>query len=135
MKLKNLNNFGKQLKINKRAQKPANISEKDLFVDFINALYFCWDRSNKMYDLYRVNLLEYEEEYYKVIEDLIMIKYGAWKTEIILWYVFGRVDAKGNIYPLIVQHKGKEDEEVLLSTPLELWDFLIKLEKNKEDDK
>ena len=65
---------------------------------------------------------------------LLLIKYGHWKTEIILWYVFGRKDEEGEIHPLVVQHAGQEDEEVVIATPLELWNFLAKIEEQKTSD-
>lgn len=134
----NLNNFGKNLKLNKRGEKPEEISEDKLFVETINLLEACWNRSNKAYELFKVNLLEYEENYYQIIENLIFLKYGKWKTELILWYIFGRFDGEDNMYPLSISYKDTgEEEEVWLRTPSELWEFILKLEehKNKNNDK
>jgi len=133
MKL-NLNSFGKKLKLTQRVKKQDIISEKDLFVELVGSMDHCWERSNNLYEIFGLNILEYEEDYYKIIESLLLIKYGYWKTEIILWYVFGRKDEEGVIYPLTVQNIGEEDEEVLLNTPLELWDFLNKMEETTEED-
>lgn len=129
----NLNNFGKKLKINQRTiQKQLPITEKELFIETINMLTECWNRSNASYDIFKINLLEYEEKYFQVIENFILIKYGTWKTEIILWYIFAREDDEGNIAPLIIQISDKEDEEVILENPEQLWDILEKL--NDESD-
>ena len=133
MKL-NLNNFGKRLKLTKRTKKAKEISELDLFVESVGMMDHCWERSNNLYEVFGLNTLEYEESYYQIIEDLLLIKYGHWKTEIILWYVFGRKDEEGEIHPLVVQHVGKEDEEVVIATPLELWNFLAKIEEQKTSD-
>ncbi len=133
MKL-NLNNFGKRLKLTKRTKKAKEISELDLFVESVGMMDHCWERSNNLYEVFGLNTLEYEESYYQIIEDLLLIKYGHWKTEIILWYVFGRKDEEGEIHPLVVQHAGQEDEEVVIATPLELWNFLAKIEEQKTSD-
>ena len=133
MKL-NLNNFGKRLKLVKRTKKTKQVTEDELFVELVGTMDHCWERSNKLYEVFGLNTLEYEESYYQIIEDLMLIKYGNWKTEIILWYVFGRKDEEGNIHPLVVQHTGEEDEEVVLNTPLELWNFLAKVEEQKNQD-
>jgi hypothetical protein len=133
MKL-NLNNFGKRLKLIKRTKKAKEISELDLFVESVGMMDHCWERSNNLYEVFGLNTLEYEESYYQIIEDLLLIKYGYWKTEIILWYVFGRKDEEGEIHPLVVQHVGGEDEEVVIATPLELWNFLAKVEEQKSQD-
>ena len=74
MKL-NLSNFGKKLKIVKRSKKEKAISEEEIFIETIDNLYKCWDNSNKLYENFRVNTLEYEESFYNIIENLILIKY------------------------------------------------------------
>ena len=132
-----LSNFGKKFKTKKRVKSSKVLTELDMFIDVVNRLEKCWDKSNKIYETFKVNVLEYEEDYFQIIEDLLLMKYGSWKTEIILWYAFGRKDADGNVFPLIMQPKDEEKQEVLLTTPPELWAFLEKLEerKRKEDEK
>jgi hypothetical protein len=132
-----LSNFGKKFKSKKRVKSSKILTELDMFIDVVNRLEKCWDKSNKIYETFKVNILEYEEDYFQIIEDLLLMKYGAWKTEIILWYAFGRKDSDGNVFPLIMQPKGEEKQEVILNTPAELYSFLEKLEerKRKEDEK
>lgn len=132
MKKFNLNNFGKKLKVNQRSAKQPQITEKEVFIETINMLMECWNRSNAAYEAFKINLLEYEEKYFQVIENLILVKYGTWKTEIILWYIFAREDNDGSVAPLILQIKDKEDEEVILESPEQLWDLLERL--NGESD-
>ena len=132
-----LSNFGKKFKTKKRIKSSKVPTELDMFIDIVDRLEKCWDKSNKIYETFKVNILEYEEDYFQIIEDLLLMKYGAWKTEIILWYAFGRKDSDGNVFPLIMQPKGEEKQEVILNSPAELWTFLEKLEerKRKEDEK
>lgn len=132
-----LSNFGKKFKTKKRVKSSKVLTELDMFIDVVNRLEKCWDKSNKIYEIFKLNVLEYEEDYFQIIEDLLLMKYGAWKTEIILWYAFGRKDDDGNIFPLVMQAKDEEKLEVILTTPVELWTFLEKLEerKRKEDEK
>ena len=132
-----LSNFGKKFKTKKRIKSSKVPTELDMFIDVVDRLEKCWDKSNKIYETFKVNILEYEEDYFQIIEDLLLMKYGAWKTEIILWYAFGRKDSDGNVFPLIMQPKGEEKQEVILNSPSELYSFLEKLEerKRKEDEK
>lgn len=132
-----LSNFGKKFKTKKRIKSSKVPTELDMFIDVVDRLEKCWDKSNKIYETFKVNILEYEEDYFQIIEDLLLMKYGSWKTEIILWYAFGRKDSDGNIFPLVMQPKGEEKQEVILNSPAELWTFLEKLEerKRKEDEK
>ena len=130
MKL-NLNNYGKKFKFKKREKKEKIVSEKDLFIETLDFLEKNWAKSNQVYDLFGINLLEYEESYFKAIENLIVLKYGMWKAEIILWYVFGRKDNEGKIYPLSINNEDGSNEEVIIDTPEELWDILEKISNSK----
>jgi hypothetical protein len=129
-----LNNFGKNLKFGPRRRKNKTISEKEIFVEMITCLSKCWDDSNEIYDKFKISLLEYEEGYYQIIEDLMLLKYGLWKTELILWYVFGRKDKDGEIHPLTIKIKEKDDEDVYLKSSLDLWNLLEQLEEQKRKD-
>ena len=130
MKL-NLNNFGKKFKLNKRSKKDKIISEEEIFVETIDMMSKCWERSNTLYDTFKINFLEYEEEYFRIMENLVVVKYGLWKSEIILWYIFGRIDLDGKMQTLTVQDDDQEPENITLTTPQELWNFLKKLEEEK----
>jgi hypothetical protein len=136
MKKPNLSNFGGKLKLNARAggKKKKTITEKDLFLETVDLFFETWNRSNKVYENFKVNLLEYEENFYQIIENCLSLKYDPWKVEIILWYVFGRIDENDKIIPLFVQFDDKEPEEIFVKTSQELWDFLKKLEE-KENEK
>lgn len=130
MKL-NLNNYGKKFKFKKREKKEKIISEKDLFIETLDFLEKNWAKSNQVYDLFGINLLEYEESYFKAIENLILLKYGMWKAEIILWYVFGRKDNEGKIYPLSIHNEDESTEEVIIDTPEDLWNILEKISNSR----
>jgi hypothetical protein len=119
-----LSNFGKKFNIKKNTKNEKTYTEVDIFTNIVSTLEKCWAKSNNVYNIFRVNLLEYEEDYFQVIENLLLIKYGDWKTEIILWYIYGRKDIKGNPQPLILQTDNEEPIPVMLTTPLELWKFL-----------
>ena len=93
-----------------------------------------WTKAKRAIYEELVALLEYEEGYYQIIEDLMLLKYGLWKTELILWYVFGRKDKDGEIHPLTIKIKEKDDEDVYLKSSLDLWNLLEQLEEQKLKD-
>ena len=130
----NLNNFGKKLKINKRSKKEKTLTEKEIFTKTIDLFQFVWNRSNRVYDSYQVNLLEYEEPFYQIIENCFALKYEFWKVEIILWYIFAREDEEGKITPLKLFVEGKDEEEVLLNTSEDLWEFLKRIDKENNEN-
>jgi hypothetical protein len=135
MKKPNLNNFGKKLKLNERPTKQKTITEKDLFIETIDMFYEVWIRSNEAYEKYKINLLEYEEKFYQIIENCLCLKYSLWEAEIILWYIFAREDENNNVSPLLLQFDGKEDEEVIIKNSSDLWDLLERLRKENNTDK
>jgi len=135
MKKPNLNNFGKKLKFKQRTKKQETITEKELFIESMDMFTEVWNRSNETYEKYKINLLEYEEQFYQIIEGFILLKYGLWKAEIMLWYVFARVDEDNKVVPLTYKVKDQEEEEVYLNNSNDLWDFLKKIEEaNPETD-
>ena len=131
-----LNKLGKQLKLTKRKASNKKLTDKETFIDLITRLESGWNDSNELYENFKINLSEYEENFFSLIEDLILLHFGDWKTEIILWYIYGRVDEEGNIFSLILSDKDKkEQEEVIIDNPSQLWDFIVRLEKEKQNKK
>ena len=131
----NLNKyFGKNLKLKNKDAPEELPSEEELFIESINLLEICWERSNHLYENFGVNLIDFETDYHQVIENLFLIKYGLLKTEIILWYIFGRLDENKEVIPLTLQFLEKEDEEIYLVTAKDLWNFINKIEEYKKED-
>ena len=130
MRKPNLNNFGNKLKFKQRSKKQETISEKDLFIETMSLFIDVWDRSNEAYDKYKINLLEYEESFFQIIEGFLLLKYGTWRTEIILWFIFARLDADNKVVPLTFRIEDNEEEQIYLKTATDLWDFLKKVEES-----
>ena len=63
------------------------------------------------------------------------VKYGEWKTDIILWWVYDRYDEEGEVMPIkFNDHIDNKEEDVLVETTEQLWEFLKRIdniEKNK----
>ena len=133
MKL-DLNSFGKKLKLSKRVKKVKVLTEKEMFVDLLSRIEECGTRSNSLYYLAQRDWKEYEEDFFLIIEDLLLLKFGEWKTELMLWYIYGRLNDKGVVQPLILRHKSKPNEKVYLKNIAELWEFFNQLEEQKRKD-
>jgi hypothetical protein len=119
--------FGKHLNIKSRTKNPT---EKDLFVEIINLLDECWIRSNVIEGQFGLGITNYEEPFYIVAENLIYMHYGDWQGDIILWWLFERLDEEGSLLPInLNDHDKKLEEEVFIETVEELWYFIKKIEK------
>jgi hypothetical protein len=133
----NLNNLGKQLKLSKRGavtEKKTPKSEKEIFIDLISRMETSWNESAQLYEKFKINLLEYEERYFSLLEDMVYYLYEDWEAEIMLWYVYGRIDEEGNLYSLVL-NTDNEKKEIIINNPTQLWDFIVMLKKDKNKNK
>ena len=122
-----MKNFGKNVNIKPKKQK--GLSEKEIFVEIISLLDDCFTRSASL-EQHNLNITSYEEPFYIIIENLMYMKYGEWKTDIILWWVYDRYNEEGDVSPIeINDHVEGKKEEVLVETPEQLWDFLKRIDK------
>ena len=124
-----LNNFGK-LKISKR-NRLAN--EKEMFIETVILLEHCWLRTNFLHEEVKIDLWNYEENYYRIIENLIFIQYSEEVANLILWYVYDRFDADGKILGLDITFPGKEPKRFILKTPTDLWNLVEKINKSNKE--
>lgn len=121
----NLNNFGSKL----RFSKSGKSEEKEIFIETVVLLEHCWSRTNVMHEELGIDLWSYEETYYKVIENLIFLKYSESIANLILWYVYDRFDADGKLLGLNVTLPGKQPKLHMVKTPSDLWNLIEKINK------
>jgi hypothetical protein len=121
----NLNNFGSKLKFSKSGKS----EEKEIFIETVVLLEHCWTRTNVMHEELGIDLWSYEETYYKVIENLIFLKYSESIANLTLWYVYDRFDADGKLLGLNITLPGKEPKLHMVKTPSDLWNLIEKINK------
>ena len=122
-----MKNFGKNVNIKPKKQK--GLSEKEIFVDIISLLDDCFTRSASL-EQHNLDITSYDEPFYIMIENLLFIKYGEWKTDIILWWVYNRYNEEGEVSPIkLNDHVENVEEEVMIETAEQLWEFLKRIDK------
>ena len=122
-----MKNFGKNVNIK---SKQKGLSEKDIFINVVDILDNCWTRTSVLGDEFSMDMSSYDEPFYLMIENLFYIKYGEWKTDIILWWAYNRFDENEELMPIkLNDHVEKVEEEVFIETPEELWEFLKRIDK------
>jgi hypothetical protein len=137
-------NFGKNLNIKKRESKSPKQTAKSKFVAIVST-FDSIDKRSMEVESFGIDLSDFEDAHFSLIESLIFEIYGEWKTQLIMWYVYERLDEEGNLFPLLVsdvdenEEEDDEDddeeldgEEVYIKTPEELYDFIKKLEKQEK---
>ncbi len=122
-----MKNFGKNVNIKPKKQK--GLSEKEIFTDIVSLLDECFSRSASL-EQHNLNITTYDEPFYIMIENLMFLKYGEWKTDIILWWVYNRYNEEGEIMPIkLNDHVENVEEEVMIENADQLWEFLKRIDK------
>jgi len=122
-----MKNFGKNLKVE---PKKKGLSEKELFIDIINVFDECNQRTEDLEETYMMGISNYDEAFYLMIENLLYIHYGEWKTDIILWWVYDRFGPEGEIMAIeLNDHDSNSKESVVVETAEQLWSFLKRIDK------
>jgi hypothetical protein len=124
----NLNNFGTKLRVTDSSKNAEN-KEKLLFIRLVTELDNCWIRTSFLHSQLKVDFWNYEEHFYHIIEDLIYLHFDEWKADLILWFVYDRIDAEGNILDLEITPEGKPAKKYKLKTAEELWKIIEKIDK------
>jgi len=122
-----MKNFGKNVNIK---SKQKGLSEKDIFINVVDILDECWTRSSVLGEEFSMDMSSYDEPFYLMIENLLYIKYGEWKTDVILWWTYNRFNENEELMPIkLNDHVEKTEEEVFVETPEQLWEFLKRIDK------
>jgi hypothetical protein len=122
--------FGKNLMIKKKG---IPLDEKETFCNIIDLLEETIIRSEKIYDEVNIDMINYEENFYLIIDNLFHLHYGEWKAEIIHWYLWERKDYKTGEIGLLEWTNQDTDEtkEVTIKCSEDLWDILKEIEQEK----
>ena len=122
--------FGKKLHIKKRTN-PLN--DKDMFCELVELYEELVLRGDKIANEFQLNLINYEDGFYLLIENLFFTKYGDWKTEIITWYIWERKDIDTGEIGLLewTNDETEETKEILIKCAEDLWDVLEDIDNNK----
>ena len=88
---------GNNLQI-KESSKSIEKKKKANFIKIITQFKNVWKVSNELGSEYGVNLVNYEDKCYRIIENLIFEHYGKWAGEIIMWWIYEVDDPKRETY-------------------------------------
>jgi len=109
----------------KRKKKSEHDLNKELFEKIIIALERANIRTALVGTEFDVDLSKYDETFYEVIDNLMLMQFGKQAAEVIFFYVYERMNPDGTINEL----RDINDNPIILNSPSELWD-LINVIKN-----
>tara|TARA_R110000765_G_scaffold413360_1_gene513358 strand:+ start:64 stop:465 length:402 start_codon:yes stop_codon:yes gene_type:complete len=114
----------------KESKKSVENKRKSLFINLIEDLKYVLNRSNELDSKYGVNLLMFEDRYYKIVEEIIVEHWGSLVAEVIFWWIYEVVDPKKNNYYLFEKDT---KQKIIVKTPTQLYSAVkkFKLFKNQ----
>jgi|TARA_B110000908_G_C10225767_1_gene437816 hypothetical protein len=95
--------------------------EKESFCDMLYHLQLVNDRTIGMKHDYKVDMMQYDDPFYTIIDSLLQLKYTQEQRNIINWWLYDKFLPSGEV--LVLTHK--ETEEIIESeTPSDVWDLI-----------
>lgn len=116
--------IGTDLSLKRKRQTEQNLN-KELFEKIILALEKANVRSILVGTEFDIDLSKYDEMFYEVIDNLIVMSLGKAAAEVIFFYVYERMNPDGSINEL----RDINNNPMILNSPSDLWD-LINVIKN-----
>ena len=109
----------------KRKKKSEHDVNRDMFEKIVIALEKANVRTAIVGSEFDLDLSKYDESFYEVIDNLIMMQFGKQAAEVIFFYVYERMNPDGSINEL----RDVNDNPIVLNNPTDLWE-LVNVIKN-----
>jgi hypothetical protein len=110
----------------KRRKKTEDDISKDTFEKIIITLEQANVRSSIIGGDFKLDFTSYDETFYEIIDNLILMQFGKEASEVIFFYVYERINPDGTVNELADQ----DNQVVALNNPTDLW-MLVNHIKNK----
>ena len=108
----------------KRKNKKSYDQKRDLFLNIINQFEAAITKSYLLEKDFKIDMSKYEENFYQIIDSLILLSFGKDIYEILQFYFYERFNPDGSENGLIIEETG---EEIFLQNASELWDMILKI--------
>jgi hypothetical protein len=108
-------------KINKENKK------KQLFLSIIKEYETTLQKSLDLSNQFKIDLYEYEESYFNVIDKLMLLMWGENSYEIINYYLYERHSLDGKINEIIEIDELGNEKSIFLKKPEDLYNYLINI--------
>jgi len=140
---KNLQNnleegFGKLFNssvIIKKQRRNKALKKKALFISLIDQYEKSISKSVKLQEEFAIDLFDYEEPFYNVIDKLMLLMWGANVYELVTFYLYERINLDGSLNYLIETDENGKETEIPLNTSEDLYNYLIKVDSNFLNEK
>ena len=108
----------------KRKNKKSYDQKRDLFINVVNQFEHAITKSYLLEKDYKIDMSKYEENFYQIIDSLILLSFGKDIYELLSFYFYERYNPDGSENGLIIE---ETDEEIFVKDAMELWDLIIRV--------
>lgn len=114
----------------KRRKRTKEDAQKELFLTIIPLIEHVLERNVILDSDYGINNTKYDEPFFKIIDSLLYLHFDTDAADLIMFYIYDRVNPDGSLNALI----DSEGTEIFLETPIELWHLVKQVldENNKK---
>ena len=105
---------GQHLKI-VESSKSIQKKHKKMFIDIVKQLNFLHQRADDLHREFGIDTILYEDDHYKIIEQLIIEHYGYVAAEAVFWWVYDAIDPKKEDYHVEDEISGKKQKSKINS--------------------
>lgn len=109
----------------KRKKRTELEIQKELFFKIVLNLEKLNIRSNMLTMDLDIDLNKYDEVFYDVVDDLLILRFGKDVAEIIFFYIYDRIDEEGNIAKL----SDADGNSIVLENVHDLWHLIQNIDK------
>jgi hypothetical protein len=99
--------------------------KKSIFLTLIKEYNEALEKSLNLSNQFKIDLYEYEEIYFNVIDKLMILLWGDEVYDIINYYLYDRVSLDGTSSSFYEKQQNGDELEITLKTPEDLYNYLI----------
>ena len=99
--------------------KPIEIDKKELFISTLQQLEICLEKENKIEEI-GINISSITDPLWFIIENLVFAFYGSNVSDLVMWFLYERMDEDDEIQYYI----GDDGVKYLFASPEDLWSYI-----------
>jgi len=111
----------------KKQRRNKAFKKKILFISLIEQYEKALNKSARLQSEFGLDLFDYEEPFYGVIDKLMLLTWGMNVYELVTFYLYERANLDGTINYLIETKEDGTEVEVFLKTPEDLYNYLSQI--------
>jgi hypothetical protein len=119
----------------KKQRRNKAFKKKILFISLIEQYENALNKSTRLQSEFGLDLFEYEEPFYGVIDKLMLLMWGTEVYELVTFYLYERFNLDGTMNYLVETKEDGTETEIFLKTPEDLYNYLSQISPNFLNEK